>query len=220
MNFTYQYITGQVDWERREANASFANPAQVMSLANRCNRKIISTPGIKTVPDTQLIPFTGNGDYALVSDFIGDIDLVAGGAGTLNTTKFVYLPPDEFDTLVRGYAYTYKVQGKISIFATDMSVLPTSTLTLNYWSKNIILDGDGVTKKVLWEGANDKSRLPEEFDNIFIEFIVARILKRDGKQEWKDSWAEFLQILEDLKTRGGVPKPNRPKRAFGHFQMN
>ena len=217
-NLTKSEIIDHINDERRETNSSFISAAMALRWMNQCNRKIISKPEVKTVPDTQTINFTGSGDYTHNTDFKGPISLYSGSAAASVIIEFGYLPPDEFNLLRYGYAYTFKVKGKISIFAPDTSSLPTTTLTLDYWSKNIILDADGVTKKSKWENDGDKSRLAPEFDDLWIEWASFRIKKREGKKDdAKEHFQLFDDMLVDLSEEGGVPKPRRPMRAFGHF---
>lgn len=216
-NLTQQELIDEINLERRESNSAFISPANTLKLLNRCNRRIIREPGVRTVPETTTINFTGTGSYDVPDDFKAPKNLVAGAPGSVDSLEFTYVPPDEYDITVLGYKYTFKAKGKIEIMAPDTNALPTTSLTLNYWSKNIVLDEDGITKKAKWENDGDTSRLSAEYDDMYIDFSTAMILRREGKKEWVDRLSLFGEALENLKSEGGVPKPSRPKRGFGHY---
>lgn len=219
-NLTQSQIAELIDFERAETNSGFISPTKTLALMNRCNRRIIAEPGVRTVPDKTTINFTGSGSHSLPSDVKSIKNLISGGPGnTAGTVEFLYLPPDEFDLLRSGRAYTFKEKGKIEIFANDTSSLPTTALTLNYWSKNIVLDADGTTKKALWSNVGDTSRLGAEYDEIWVLFCAAKIKKREGQKEWTEDWLLFKEMLDSLREEGGVPKPTRPMRAFGHYLL-
>ena len=115
-----------------------------------------------------------------------------------------------------GYVYTFKEPGYIDIKFPDESSLPSTTLVLRYWSKNIIISGDGLTKKTEFSADEDKSRLPEEFDEFYIMWVVSRILKREGKKEWADYLTQANEVISMLKEQPGS-KSRRPRRSFGHY---
>jgi len=171
------------------------------------------------VKDSQTISFTGSGSYTLNADVKDVVELISGGAGTTNSVQFQYLPPDEYDKVVTGFVWTIKQKGKIEIFATDSNQLPTTSLTLLYWSKNIILDTDGTTKKAKWENDGDTSRLPAEYDEMYINFADTKIKLREGKRKAAaDSQGMFNEALDSLIVFGGEPKPVRQSKSFGHYQ--
>lgn len=216
-NQTQQEIATLIDDDRREANASFASPARILRYMNRCNREIIKKPGVKTVKDTMTLTFTSNGEYALNTDLISIISVYAGTIGSGEQVEFHYVPPDEMNLAVRGYGYTFKSRGNIYIFASSAQALPTTTITIDYWSTNFILDDDGTTKKSKWENAGDTSRLPAYHDDLWVDFTVSKILQREGKEEWKDRFALFNSGLDSLTVEGGQPQVPRKRRSFGHF---
>lgn len=214
INLTQQELAEQIDDERRESNAKFINPDRVVRYMNRAVREIIKKPGVRTVKDAMQITFTGAGEYTLVADCVKVISVYAGDQ---NTGKFPidYVPQDELNLATTGFGFTFKSPGKIYIFATNATSLPSTTITIDYWSSNIILDDDGVTKKYVWENAGDKSRMRSIHDDLFIDFTVAMILRREGKEEWKDRFAMFTAGLDSLTVDGDQPMPPRTMRGWG-----
>lgn len=207
-----------VDDDRGETSSLFASSARITRYFNRFNRMIIRRPGVRTIGDSQTIAFTGNGSFTLNADVKEIISLISGGAGVSNSIIFKYLPPDEFEELVSGYAWTIKQKGKIEIFATSTTSLPTTNLTLQYWSKNIILDTDGTTKKAVWANNGDTSRLPAEFDDAWVSYADFMIKKREGKrQEAADALSLVNEQLDSLTVETGMPRPTKQARAWGHF---
>jgi len=215
-SLTKAELVTQIDFERRETNAKFVSAAQTLSLLNRAKDRVLREPGIRTIPETQSITAVdGTSSYALNAAFKEVISLVAGSGGT-NPLRFHYKPVDEYEEIVSGYCYTFKTHGYIEIKFPDANTLPSTTLSLNFWSKNIVLDDDGTTKKRVWVNDDDTSLLGEEFDEFYIEWVVARILRREGKKEWKDREATAIEVLNMLKETPGA-KTRRTRRSFGHF---
>lgn len=207
-------LVAQIDWERRENNSVFISPTQTTSLMNRAINRVLREPGIRTVNAS--FPITAQGGisrYALPDDFKQVIQLSSGQGGA-SPIPFQYLPEDEFNMVVSGFCYTFKIPGFIDIKFPDVNTLPTTTITLDYWSLNIILDVDGITFKRKWENDGDTSRLLESFDDFYIMWPLARVLRREGKKEWKDYEADGLITLEMLKEQPGAMS-TRPRKAFG-----
>lgn len=217
-NFTRAELVTAIDFERRETNARFVSPAQIVTLLDRCVKDILRKPNIKTVRKKQTIAVSGTGIYTadLNSDFKEGISLTSG-AGS-NPIQFRYYSVDDFDNIISGYAYTFRERGKIEIKFPNADSLPSTNLVLNYWSKNIVLDENGTTEKRVWGTDNDTSLLEEGFDEFYIERSAARILRKEGKAEWKDRWNISEAILNDFVTQGPL-KVDRPRRAFGHYQL-
>lgn len=208
-----------VDDDRGESNSSFAGTARIKRLFNRCVMEILRTPGMRGILDDLSIPFTGSGDYTIGTGVQTTDQLVSGSAGTSGTIEFEYLPPHEFRRLLTGYAWTIKSKGVISIFATSLTVLPTTTLTLSHWSKLLVLDADTTTKKAVWANDGDISRLAAEFDDLYVSFANWKIRRREGTvKEWQEARKEFTDGIESLIANGGMSgKPVRAKGAFGHY---
>lgn len=215
---TQSELREQIDYERREANVRFIKPEQTKNLLNRALKRILREPGIKTIPELQnIVVSNGTTRYALEEKFKELITLWSG-EGSASGVEFTYLPVDDFNAVVSGYHYTFIEDGYIEIKFPDTSNLPSSNLKLRYWSKDIVLDADGTTKKRVWENDEDKSALPEEYDDFYIEWVTANILKREGKKEWKDRLATAIEILSNLKEQSGS-KTRRTGRSFGHYMF-
>jgi len=218
LNLTKAEIVEQIDSERRENNAKFISPAQTLRLLNRSIGPILLEPGLRTILELQTLTITsGSNSYALESDF-KEVMSLWSGEGTSTGVKFDYKPVEEYNSTVNGYVYTFRVDGYIEIKCPDTDSLPSTTLKLRYWSTNIILDADGVTKKSVWVNDEDVCRL-KNFDEYFIMWVTARILKRDGKKEWVDYLAQAKEAVGMLKEQPGS-KTTRPRRSFGHYQFN
>lgn len=216
-NQTKAQLTAQIDFERRERNAAFVNPAQTTLLMNRALDRLLREPGIRTVPNSFFITaVNGIVDFPMPDDF-KELLQVISGPGSGNSLTFDYLPIDEFNQLVYGFAYTFeRKQGYISLRFGDVSAMPSTSIQLFYWSKNIILDADGTTRKRAWVNDGDTSLLPEEYDEFYISWPVYRIMKREGKKaDADDAKAEAVEVLEMLK-ESPVTKTRRPMRAFGN----
>lgn len=217
-NLTQSEIIEQIDSERRENNAKFISAPQTLALLNRSINILLIEPGIKTVPEVQTLTASATvGRYALNSDFKEVISLWSG-EGSLNGVKFDYKPVEEFNSTVHGYVYTFVEDGYIEVKFPDISSLPNTSLTLRYWSTNIILDANGTTKKSKWENDDDTSRI-KFFDEYFIQWVTARILKKEGKKEWKDYLEQAKEMIASLKEQP-ASKTTRPRRSFGHYQFN
>lgn len=214
-NLTQVEIIEQIDWERRENNAKFVDPAQTLSLMNRATRRLLREPGIRTVegPAFTITAANGTTSYALPDDF-KEVISIYSGEGTSSGIKFDYKPSDEYHAYDGGCIYTFLKRGFIDIKFLDTSTLPSSNIILRYWSKNIILDADGITPKAKWENDDDTSLLDSAFDEFFIAHPVSRILRREGKKEWKDREAEAFEIIAMLKEQPGA-KTRRPRKQFG-----
>ena len=218
-NLTRSELIEQIDYERRETNSKFISPAQTVKLLDRATKRILREPGIRTIPQLQnLTALSNTTSYAVEDDFKEVISLWSG-EGTSNGVEFTYKPVDEFNAVVSGYHYTFIKRGFIEIKFPDVSSLPSSSLKLRYWSKNIILDADGVTYKRKWEDDEDTSALDDEYDDFYIEFPVANILRRQGKAEWKDRLGSAMEILANLKEQSGS-KSRRTSRGFGFYKFN
>lgn len=215
VNLTQQQLAEIIDDERRESNAAFAGAARILRYMNRAVREIIKKPGVRTVKDTTTINFTGAGEYTLPADCISVISLYSGTPGSGNEVEFTYVPHDEMNLAMTGYGYTFKSPGKIYIFAASAQNLPSSSIVLDYWSSNIVLDVDGVTKKYAFVNPGDKSRLRGMHDDLFIDYTVSKILQREGKDEWKDRYAMFTSGLDSLTADGNQPNPPRKRRTWG-----
>lgn len=217
-NLTQLEIVEQIDFERRENNAKFIDDLQTVRLMNRAVDKMLLEPGVRTVPELQNItPIANTIRYALDPAFKEVISLWSG-EGTSTGIEFEYKPIKEFNSTIHGYVYTFNEDGYIDVKFPDISLLPDSTLKLRFWSRYTILDQDGVTKKEKWENDEDKSLIPS-FDEYYIMWTTARILKREGKKEWTDYLAEAKEMIALLKEQP-KSKTSRPRRAFGHFQFN
>lgn len=215
-NSTRAQLVEQIDWERRETNSKFISPTQTVKLIQRGTNRILREPGIRTIEETQIITAQANTvRYALNDDFKEVINLQSGSGGN-NPVTFSHRSPDDFDLVILGYVYTFKAPGFIDIKFPDVGTLPSTIITLNYWTKNIVLDVDGTTKKRTWDNDGDKSRLPEEFDDFYIMWPVSKILRRDGKKEANDYLADAKDTLEMLK-EAPASKTRRPRRQFGHY---
>lgn len=217
-NLTKSQLIEQIDSERRENNAKFISPVQTLALLNRSLNPVFIEPGIKTVPEVQTLTASASVTrYALEDDFKELISLWSG-EGSLSGVKFDYKPIEEFNSTVHGYVYTFIEDGYIEVKFPDVGSLPSTSLTLRYWSTNIILDADGLTKKAVWENDEDVCRI-KFFDEYFIQWVTARILKREGKKEWKDYLDQAKEMLASLKEQP-ASKTTRPRRSFGHYQFN
>lgn len=215
-NLTRQEIVEQIDWERRETNSKFISPAQTVLLLDRALKRVLREPGIRTLQELQTITAAGSTTrYALNSDFKEVISLWSG-EGVISGVEFQYKPPDEYAAVTFGYCYTFLEPGFIDVKFPDVDSLPSSSIRLRYWTKNIILDADGTTKKRVWENEGDTCRLDEEFDEFWIEWVVSKILRREGKKEWQERHALAMEVLAQLKEQPGS-KSRRPKKAFGHY---
>lgn len=209
-------IDNQIDWERRENNVAFANPAQITSLENRALQTILREPGIRTVLKTTTITVNAGTDtYNLPADFKEVIQLISGVGGS-NPIPFLYKLPDEYNLIISGFCYTFLERGKIRIKFPDINTLPTANITLDYWSRYVVLDQDGITAKEVWVNDNDTSLLEDEFDEFYIMWPTSRILRREGKTEWKDYDADAMKVMENMKEAPGS-KTQRPRRNFGHY---
>ena len=218
MNLSLSLLIEQIDSERRENNAKFISPEQTKKLMNRSLNILFIEPGIKTVPEIQTLTASGSTTrYALESDF-KEVISIWSGEGTNNGIKFEYKPIEEFNSMTVGYAYTFIEDGYIEIKFPDVGSLPSTSIVLRYWSTNIILDADGVTKKSVWENDEDVSRI-KFFDEYFIQWVTARIIKREGKKEWEDYMKVAREMIASLKEQP-ASKTSRPRRTFGHYQIN
>lgn len=212
-NYTRAEIVEQIDFERRESNSKFISPTQTIKLLGRATKRIIREPGIRTIPDYQDITVTtGVAEYALDSSFKEVISLWSG-EGAANGVKFTYKAIDDFESSVDGYHYTFTKPGYITIKVPEVNNIPSSTLKLRFWSKDIILDADGVTRKKTWGNDEDKSGLDSEFDDFYVEYCTAIILRRENKAEWKDRMATANEILGSFKEQPG----NKTRDIGGSF---
>lgn len=215
MNLTQAEIIEQIDSERRENNAKFISPSQTLKLLNRSLNPLFIEPGLKTVPEVQTLTASSSTTrYALEDDF-KEVISIWSGEGTSSGVKFDYYPIEEFNSIVNGYGYTFIEDGYIEIKFPDISNLPSTTITLRYWSTNVILDADGVTKKAVWENDEDTSRI-KFFDEYFVQWVTARIIKREGKKEWKDYMDAAKEMLAALKEQP-ASKTSRPRKSFSPF---
>lgn len=203
----------QIDWERRENNAKFISQAQTIKLLDRAVKRIIREPGIRTIEALQNITASGSTSrYALEDDFKELISLWSG-EGSENGVRFTYLPHDEYHAYSFGYKYTFLEPGYIDILFPDTQSLPSTTLKNRYWTKNIVV-GSGGTAKTTWDDDADTSRFGEEFDDFYVMWCTAKILKREGKKEWKD-YADDAEIILSMLKEQPASKTRRPMRQFG-----
>lgn len=214
-NLTQAEIIEQIDSERRENNAKFISQDQTIKLLNRSLNPVFIEPGIKTVPEVQTITAVNSTVRYQLNDDFKEVISLWSGEGTNSGIKFDYLPIEEFNALTSGYAYTFVEEGYIEIKFPDANSLPSTSLVLRYWTTNIILDADGVTKKSVWEKSEDKCRI-KFFDEYFIQWVTGRILKRDGKKEWTDYDKIAREMLSALKEQP-ASKTSRPRKSFSPF---
>lgn len=215
-NLTRAEQIEHIDYERRETNAKFISADKTIRLLGRALKRILREPGIRTIPSEQNITALANTTQYAIDDSFKETISLWSGEGTANGKEFTYKPVDEYNSIVSGYVYTFTKRGFIDIKFPDITSLPSSSLKLRFWSKNIILDQDGVTLKREWENDDDMSALDEEYDDFYTEWCTANILRREGKAEWKDRLATAMEILGNLKEQSGS-KSRRPSRGFGHY---
>jgi hypothetical protein len=219
-NLTRTEIVEQIDFERRESNAKFISASQTIKLLDRALKRLLREPGIRTVESLQTITPSGLTSAYTLNDDFKEVISIYSGEGSNNGIQFHYMPSDEYHLYPTGFLYTFIAKGYIDIKFPDVNSLPSSTIRLRYWTKNVILGGDGVTEQRTWgdpdtaEDDERTSRLPEEYDDFFIAWVVAKILKREGKKDWKDWMDDADKILEMLKEQPGS-KTRRTRKAFG-----
>lgn len=215
-NQTRAQLVEQIDWERRENNAKFVSPDQTVKLMNRAVQVIIREPGIRTISETAFITASdGMYDYDVPGNF-KEVTQLLSGSGAVNALPFHYLPVEEWNLVISGYCYTFRHRNKISIKFPDVNTLPNMQLQLDYWISTIVLDVDGTTEKTTWDNDGDTFLTPPAYDDFIVAWVVSRILRREGKKEWKDYDQEAKDILESLK-EAPATKTRRPMKAFGHY---
>lgn len=220
-NLTHSQLRDEIDWERGEANAAFANPTQVTKLLNLCNKDVLRRPELKTIRDDDVtIAFTGSATYALDAGVKSVIGLQSGGPGISNPIHFEWIKPEDYHLIRRGYCWTVMQPGQIEIFATDVSHLPTATLTIIYNTRKIILGADGVTKQTTWIADGDTSRLPPEYDAMWVSYAMMKILRREGRiTEYGDEKGLYEKSIESLIFGDVMTGPVRGRQAFGHYRQ-
>lgn len=209
-------ILSSISWEKGESSSAFSNSTRMTKLLNDCNKDILRRPEIAPVKDEFTIPFTGNGSYALDAAIKKVNGLHSGGPGVSGTVLFAYYPPVEFETIKLGYAYTFKTPGKIEIFANSVASLPSTTLTIEGYSRNLVLDADTITKKVIWANNDDTSLLPPEYDDIWVFYVLWRIKRRETPAEAQLYKNDYINLITDLAIGGTDPIPARARSQFGY----
>lgn len=215
-NLTRQELIEEIDWERRENNSKFVSRDAIIRLLRRAVKRILREPGIRTVEAVQNITASGStSSYDLEDDF-KEVISIWSGEGVNNGVQFHYSAVDEYAGYEYAYKYTFLEKGKIDIKFPDVGSLPSQTIKHRYWTKNIVEDENGLPKTAFTE-ETDISRLGEEFDEFYIDFCTALILRREGKKEWRDRMDLAEQTLMMLKEQPGT-KTRRPRKSFGFMQ--
>lgn len=216
-NFTLQEITEMVNDDRGETSQAFASSDRIKRYLNRYVKMILKRPGVQTVRAEQIISFDGGSQYTLNDDVHRVIELISGGEGETGSIRFDYYPPDEFSRIIFGYAWTIRTPGFIDIIATSPNALPTTDLTLRYWSTNIILN-HGTDPTGNWDADDDTSGLDGGYDVGYISYATAMIKRREGSfKESDECMKEALQVIEDIVMGGNGPKPDR-RNSWGHWK--
>ena len=145
-NFTQAEIIEEIDYERRETNSKFISSKRTKQLLNRAVKTILREPGIRTIPAQQTLNSAGNTTRFLLNTNFKEVISIWSGEGLASGVQFKYLPVDDFNRAISGYWYTFRENGYIELKFPDSSDLPSSNIIMRYWSKDIILDQDGITE--------------------------------------------------------------------------
>ena len=126
--------------------------------------------------------------------------------------KFWWAEPDVIRQLVRGGRYAYEdVDQAFSRDAGNLLIYhdTTETLTLKYYSKNLVLATDGTTDKETWTVASDTFRL--ENDDLLITRTLMYLAQKEPKtsDQYTLLKTEFLEYLADEKRLNPSQRPEK-----------
>jgi hypothetical protein len=207
------------------------------NTATRLYRQCVRTGTMLAIKNWHLLikPYTfstvaDEPQYALPSDWRS---FVNNTAWNQTKARIIYIISPQHWAYEKSYVVStfndqYRLMGddaapsvgrKFTIHPTPSSV---QTIYYEYYSKNWVLNADGVTEQSTFVGDNDTVQFNQE---LFIMGVIWRMLKTMG-QPYAEEKAEFDQYLEMLMAQDGVtenlyadgnppPFSNIPETGFG-----
>lgn len=186
-------IITQIGYGYRTASRNFVTADEIKSRLNRSLDKLSGQVNVDNTALTTTITFTGNGTYALPSDFKSPISLY----DPTNMTRYgrVSLSEFSFNNLSGVPLYAIKGTSSINIEGPQSS----ATLTLTYWSTKDAYDATLVTPQKGLTLATDIPALQARFHDYYVFDVLAGIFFKERKfDDYRTASAEKNLILKDI----------------------